>query len=183
MSTPAGTLTVADLDALPARDAEAVLRSCCGAAAWVRGMLARRPFGSLGGVLDAAREMWWSLAPDDWLEAFSHHPRIGERRAATADARATRWSADEQQGATTTTDAVRDALARGNREYERRFGHIYLICASGRSAEEMLALLRERLANDPATELRVAAAEQEKITELRLRKLLAHDSPPSTSTA
>lgn len=169
-------LTIAALDALPPARASALLESCCGAEEWVRHMVARRPFRCLATVLRAADDVWWSLGPADWLEAFGHHPRIGEReaqRAQSAHARA--WSAEEQRGATTTEDELRDALAEGNREYERRFGHIYIVCATGRSAGEMLSLLRDRLENDPATELRLAAGEQAKITHLRLRKLLRED--------
>jgi 2-oxo-4-hydroxy-4-carboxy-5-ureidoimidazoline decarboxylase len=166
-------MTVPELDAMPAREAAPLFASCCGSGAWVERMLARRPFGSVDALLAAADEVWGALAPDEWLEAFAHHPRIGERQAAAAQGATARgWSAEEQRGATAAADDVKAALAEGNREYERRFGHIYLVCATGKSAPEMLALLRERLTNDPATELRVAAAEQAKITRLRLRKLL-----------
>jgi 2-oxo-4-hydroxy-4-carboxy-5-ureidoimidazoline decarboxylase len=160
------------LDALPDAEAAALLESCCGAAEWVRRMLARRPFGTREALFAAAEETWWSLAPSDWHEAFAHHPRIGERTAAAAQPpRARGWSADEQRGVSTSPESVRAALAAGNEEYERLFGHIYLVCAAGRNAEEMLALLRQRLSNDAKTELRVAAGEQAKITGLRLGKL------------
>ena len=166
-------MTPAVLDAMPAREAAPLFESCCGSREWVRRMLARRPFGSVDALLAAADEVWWALAPDEWLEAFAHHPRIGERQAAAAQGATARgWSAEEQRGAAAAGDDVKAALAEGNREYERRFGHIYLVCATGKSAPEMLDLLRQRLTNDPATELRVAAAEQAKITRLRLRKLL-----------
>lgn len=171
---------VAAFDALPDRDAAALLESCCGAYSWVQGMLARRPFGTLRRVLDTAVDVWWSLTPDEWTEAFDHHPRIGEHSSsAPQSAAAQTWSADEQRGASTAGAETRQALADGNREYERRFGHIYLVSATGKSAEEMLALLRERLANDPATEMRVAAGEQAKITRLRLEKLFGPASPSS----
>jgi OHCU decarboxylase len=140
-------------------------------------MLAHRPFGTLARVLNEAEEIWWSLGPDDWREAFDHHPRIGEQAsAAPQGVVAKTWSADEQHGAATAGEDTRQALAEGNREYERRFGHIYLVCATGKSAQEMLALLRQRLRNDPATELRVAAREQAKITRLRLEKLFIPSS-------
>ena len=171
-------MTVAELDALPPSRAAPLLESCCGSDEWVRHMLARRPFGSMDALLHAADDVWWSLGPSDWREAFAHHPRIGERGAAHAQsARAQAWSADEQRGAATSDDALRSALAEGNREYEQRFGYIYIVCATGRSAAEMLALLRERLENDPATELRLAAGEQAKITRLRLLKLLGAPAP------
>ena len=173
------TLTVEELDALPPARATALLESCCGAAEWVRHMTARRPFGDVATVLRGADEVWWSLGPQDWLEAFAHHPRIGERGAAREQsARARVWSAGEQRGMEESEDDVRAALAEGNREYERRFGYIYIVCATGRSAREMLDFLRERLTNDPATELRVAAAEQAKITALRLRELVSEEPEP-----
>ena len=177
---------VAALDALPADEAAELLASCCGARAWVRGMLERRPFVTREALFAAADDVWWSLTAADWLEAFAHHPRIGERGAAPAaerPARAAGWSADEQRGAAAATDDVRTALAEGNREYERRFGHIYLVCATGRSAADLLATLRSRLSNDPATELRVAAGEQAKITRLRLDRALSALSPDGSGVS
>jgi OHCU decarboxylase len=164
---------VAVLDALPDYEAAPLLESCCGAQAWVQGMLERRPYGTLDHLLGAAEEVWWTLGPEDWREAFDHHPRIGEQAAVSPQGTtAQAWSADEQRGVSAAAADARQALAEGNRQYERRFGHIYLVCATGKSAEEMLALLRERLANDASTELRVAAGEQAKITRLRLEKLV-----------
>ena len=165
--------SVSMLDRMPEMEAALLLESCCGSRAWVLGMLDRRPFVSLDALLRAADDVWWSLGPDDWRKAFDHHPRIGESAAAAAPGeRARGWSADEQRGVSSSAEEVREALAVGNREYERRFGHIYLVSAAGRTAAELLALLRQRLTNDPETELRVAAAEQAKITALRLGKLL-----------
>jgi 2-oxo-4-hydroxy-4-carboxy-5-ureidoimidazoline decarboxylase len=172
---------IAAFDALPPADAAALLGSCCGATAWVNGMVERRPFRTLGRILEAADDVWWSLGPADWREAFDHHPRIGERTAAaTQSEQAKDWSTSEQQVASTVDRDVQEALARGNEEYERRFGHIYLVFAWSKTAEELLALLRERLTNDPATELRVAAGEQAKITRFRLTKMFEtsnHTSP------
>ena len=178
--TPSSSAAVGAFDALPDHEAAQFLESCCGALAWVQGMLARRPFGTLQRVLAIADDVWWSLGPDDWREAFDHHPRIGERAAAAAQGELARgWSSDEQRAATAASVDTRQALADANRDYERRFGHIFLVCATGKSAEEMLALLRERLTNDSATELRVAAAEQAKITRLRLEKMFAASSTQS----
>jgi 2-oxo-4-hydroxy-4-carboxy-5-ureidoimidazoline decarboxylase len=171
---------VAAFDALPDYDAAPLLGSCCGSHAWVQAMLERRPFRSFLRILDEADEIWWSLTPNDWREAFDHHPRIGEQSPAAPQASVARaWSADEQRGAAESSDEARQALAEGNREYEGKFGHIYLVCATGKSAEEMVALLRARLSNDPETELRVAALEQSKITRLRLEKLFGSTSTPS----
>ena len=173
MSEPrSASAGVAAFDALPPYEAATLLETCCGSSAWVEGMTVRRPFGTLPVLLQAADELWWSLTPDDWREAFDHHPRIGEQSPAAAQsAQAQGWSAEEQRGAALAGGEVRRVLAEGNREYERRFGHIYLVSATGKSAEEMLAQLHQRLTNDPATELRVAAAEQAKITRLRLERM------------
>jgi len=168
---------VAAFDALPEHEAAMLLETCCGSTAWISGMTVRRPFGTLVVLLQSADELWWSLGPDDWREAFDHHPRIGEQAAAVPQSEQARgWSSEEQGGASVAGAHVRAALAAGNREYERRFGHIYLVCATGKSADELLATLETRLTNDPATELRVAAAEQAKITRLRLQKLFGGPS-------
>lgn len=142
---------------------ESLLR-CCGSRRWAERVLARGPFADRERLLAAADEIWAALEPADWLEAFSHHPRIGEK--------AKGWEAAEQAGTAGAAAATLAALAKANAEYERRFGHIFLVCATGKSADEILALLRARLPNDPVTELRIAAGEQSKITKLRLAKLL-----------
>jgi 2-oxo-4-hydroxy-4-carboxy-5-ureidoimidazoline decarboxylase len=135
-------------------------------------MLQRRPFGSLDALVSASRDIWFSLTPADWQEAFADHPRIGDRDALKKKFGETRHLASqEQSGVDQATNDVLEALAEGNREYERRFGYIFIVCASGLTADEMLARLRARLTNDPATELRIAAQEQSNILDLRLRKL------------
>ncbi|HYW13101.1 MAG TPA: 2-oxo-4-hydroxy-4-carboxy-5-ureidoimidazoline decarboxylase [Longimicrobium sp.] len=167
---------LARLNALPAEDAERALLTCCGSRDWARRMADARPFADADALLSQADAIWWELDEADWREAFRSHPRIGERTTqAGQTGREQAWSAGEQAGMTTAADATRDALAEGNRAYEARFGHIYIVCATGRSADEMLALLQLRLANDAATELRVAAEEQRRITRIRLEKLLAAD--------
>ena len=153
------------VNALPPDAARAALARCCGAARWVQAMLAARPFTSDAALFATAERAWWALDRNDWLEAFAQHPRIGEREIADATARA------EQSGMAAADAGVRHALARGNRAYEQRFGHVFLICAAGKATAEMLAQLERRLTNDAAAELRVAAAEQAKITRLRLEKL------------
>jgi len=155
------------LNALSDERARAALQRCCGARHWVDGMLAARPFASDAELLAAAERVWWGLGRADWLEAFAAHPRIGARAEAMTD-----WARREQAGANGAAAATLAALAQGNRTYEERFGHVFLICATGRMADEMLGALRGRLTNDPATELRVAAEEQAKITQLRLDRLV-----------
>jgi OHCU decarboxylase len=163
---------VGRLNALPADAASAELRACCGASRWTDGMVARRPYPSVDAVLDAADEVWRGVDPDDWLEAFAHHPRLGESVAAAAqDERARDWSAREQGSLGDAAAELRVALAAANAAYERRFGYICIICATGKDPEELLAITRARLSNAPEVELRVAAEEQRKITRLRLRKL------------
>ena len=162
------------LDALDEVAARDVLTSCCGARPWVDAMLAARPWRDDATLLACADRCWAALTSTQIAEAVSHHPRLGEATAAaTLSARASEWSAGEQSGASAADEAARAELARGNRDYEARFGHTFIMCASGRSAAELLAALRERVENDPATELRITAAELHKITRLRLDKLLA----------
>lgn len=165
--------TVAQLDVMPPERAAQLLGDCCGSTRWISAMVARRPFGSMERLLATSDEIWRSLGPEDWREAFSHHPRIGEQRSVRPQSeRGAAWAAGEQAGMGAAGDDVRQALANANREYERRFGYIYIVCASGRTAEELLATVTERLRNDPDAELSVAAEEQRKITRLRLEKLL-----------
>lgn len=158
-------MTLAELNRLPEPQAERELAGCCASIRWTRLMAAERPFSSLDVVLAVADRLWWSLAAADWLEAFAAHPRIGERTSSS-------WAAEEQAGAHAATDDVRRRLARGNVEYEHRFGYTFLVSAAGKSAEEMLEALERRLRNEPGDELQIAAAEQRTITGLRLRKLL-----------
>lgn len=164
---------IGKLNHLSAEEARAALLACCGSTRWAEAVAALRPFWDVGQLLHIAGRVWGELPEEDWLEAFRAHPKIGEKRAERetgAEARA--WSEGEQARAREASSETLDALAEANREYEERFGFIFIVCATGRSAEEMLAALRERLHNEPETELRVAAGEQWRITELRLRKFL-----------
>jgi OHCU decarboxylase len=161
-------------NALPPADAVRELMSCCGSQRWARRVVERRPFSSLDEMRAVADEIWWQVGEDDWLEAFRHHPRIGERTStAPAGARSAAWSREEQSRAASAGAGVQERLRRGNEAYEERFGHIYIVCAAGRSAEDLLSVLERRLGNDPQTELRAAAEEQRKITHLRMERLFA----------
>ena len=152
--------------------ARSLLRSCCGSTKWVDGMMARRPFGSSETLLADARDVWFSLTPADWQEAFADHPKIGDGDALKKKFAETRHlAAREQAGVETASDEILEALEHGNREYEEKFGYIFIVCATGLTAEQMLERLRARLHNDPWTELPIAAEEQSKITALRLSKL------------
>lgn len=162
-------------------DATAALLRCCDCVRWARAMASARPFDTAGALHRAAEMEWASASRDEILEAFSHHPRIGDRGSLHDRFPKTHaWSASEQAEAAVAEERVLDDLAQGNRDYEARFGHIFIVCASGRTASEMLALLRARVANDPEIELKIAALEQMKITRLRLEKLLReHDAVAS----
>jgi 2-oxo-4-hydroxy-4-carboxy-5-ureidoimidazoline decarboxylase len=151
--------------------ARADLLKCCGSARWTDAMLAQRPFPSLDNMIQSAHEIWATLNREDYLEAFSHHPRIGEKSLREKFATTAAWASNEQSGVTTAPDTIIKELARLNDDYYNKFGYIFIICATGKSAQEMLTILKTRLPNPPELELPIAANEQKKITELRLRKL------------
>lgn len=171
-------LDIAALNTLPTDTARAELLKCCGAPAWADEMLAQRPFATAEAVHATAAAVWARLPRAEWLAAFAAHPRIGDlsslrqKFASTAN-----WSAVEQAGVVSADDAVLTALAVGNQQYLERFGYIFIVCATGKSAEEMFDQLQARLPNDPDAELACAAAEQVKIMQLRLAKLLTHQAP------
>lgn len=161
-----GTVSGIDrLNALSGGEAEEALLACCGSRAWARQVAESRPFRDLADLEEKSDRIWRSLGREDWLEAFAVHPRIGEPGS--------RWSEQEQAGAREADAQTLAELVEANRAYESRFDHIFIVCATGKSAGEMLGLLRGRLDNDPEAELRIAAEEQRKITHLRLEKLLS----------
>jgi 2-oxo-4-hydroxy-4-carboxy-5-ureidoimidazoline decarboxylase len=149
------------------------LERCCGSTAWVKGMLNAGPFLDKDSLHKKSDEIWSTVSKADILEAFKHHPQIGDvdslkkKFASTAT-----WAGNEQKGTSQASDQILLALQKGNQDYLDKFGFIFIVCATGKSAQEMLDLLNERLPNDEAIELHIAAAEQNKITHLRLNKLL-----------
>ncbi|MBC7644471.1 MAG: 2-oxo-4-hydroxy-4-carboxy-5-ureidoimidazoline decarboxylase [Thermoleophilia bacterium] len=147
-----------------------MLKRCCGSSHWVREMVNTRPYSTPEDFLAAARQTDDTLTKNDWLEAFSHHPRIGDRTVLRA--KVAGWANGEQRGVDAADDLLLEALAEANLEYERKFNFIFLICASGVSGREMLAAMQQRLVNDRDSEWKIAAAEQRKITQLRLNKLI-----------
>ena len=166
-------MTLADFNALPVAKAREELLRCCGCARWADAVLAARPYKDKGALLAAADAAWEKAGKKERLEAFAHHPRIGGKDALRAKFAATSaWAQSEQAGAAAADEAVLDALALGNAEYEAKFGHIFIVCATGKSAAEMLDLLKSRLPNDANTEIGVAAREQGKINKIRLEKLI-----------
>ena len=147
---------------------------CCGSRRWAARMAISRPFADARTMADAAERAFDTLDRTDWLEAFAAHPKIGAGQAGGAS-RADAWSAQEQALVAEGDEKTVQRLAEANRDYEARFGYIFIVCATGKTAAEMLALLERRLRHDPGAELRIAADEQKKITQLRLTKLLADD--------
>ncbi|HEY6488234.1 MAG TPA: 2-oxo-4-hydroxy-4-carboxy-5-ureidoimidazoline decarboxylase [Terracidiphilus sp.] len=151
-----------------ARDA---MLACCSAKRWVEAMVARRPIASVAELSEAADRAWSTMGEADWLEAFACHPRIGERKTHAAS-QSSAWSNQEQASVASAQEDVLTELAEGNALYEQRFGFSYIVCATGKSAEEMLAILKPRLGSDRAAELREAAEQQRQILQIRLGKWL-----------
>ncbi|HWC18647.1 MAG TPA: 2-oxo-4-hydroxy-4-carboxy-5-ureidoimidazoline decarboxylase, partial [Terriglobales bacterium] len=159
---------------LSAEEAENEIIACCGSWAWAREMVKRRPIATEAELLSLSREVWTSLSQADWKEAFRSHPRIGESRAQNPveERRSAAWSREEQSGLPTSDNLLQRHLAEANRRYENRFGHIFIVCATGKSAAEILEILNRRLENDASTELEEAAEQQRQITDIRLKKWL-----------
>ena len=162
--------SLSELNDAPADDALKALMACVGSRTWAERLLQRRPFQSIDSLEEDALECSQGLADTDWLEAVASHPRIGERRG-HAGGRHTGWSDQEQAGARDAQTETMVALREANIAYEQRFGYTFIVCATGKTGEEMLAICHERLANDAAMELQVAANELRRIAEIRLRRL------------
>ncbi|MGC2419452.1 MAG: allantoicase [Candidatus Acidiferrales bacterium] len=173
VATATGASGIREFNAMTTVQARKALLDCCGAKKWAARMIARRPFAGASELFAAADTIWASLGQRDWLEAFRHHPPIGAGKAAAKQsAEGKKWSAGEQSMAQQAPAETLAAMAEANSEYRAKFGYVFLICATGKTAEEILASLRQRMPNDLETELRVAAEEQRKITRVRLEKLL-----------
>lgn len=147
--------------------------NCCGSQTWARKMTAARPFADAVALIKQAEEIWRNLDARDWLEAFAAHPKIGAKKSAPKQqAQSAEWSRGEQSGTQNADEIILNELAEANNLYERKFGYIFIVCATGKTAEEMLGLCRARLKNSDDEEIKIAAEEQRKITEIRLKKLL-----------
>src|SRR5882762_5651144 len=168
---------------LPPEAAANEILPCCGSRSWADGVTGRRPLADEVTLLAVSDQVWSSLAEADWREAFGSHPRIGQTKIGEtkigetkapkeASQQSAAWSGEEQREVAEGGESAKVALAEGNREYERRFGQIFIVCATGKGPEEILAILQRRLGNDQALELREAAEQQRQITQLRLRKWL-----------
>lgn len=175
-------MTLAELNGLSDREAKTELLRCCGSKRWAGEMSARRPFPSRAGLLAAAGDVWAGLEANEWKRAFAAHPRIGDIKALRKKFASTAsWAEGEQSGVARTSEKTIKALAECNRLYEARFGYFFIVCATGKSAGEMLRILKARLDNRPADEISIAAEEQRKIMIIRLEKLLTHTQSRSTN--
>jgi len=160
------------LNELSPDEATSIFLDCCGSSEWAIRMSAARPFAMLENLYASAEDIWFSLSSGDHLEAFASHPKIGSNHAAPKQQnKSAEWSSGEQSGMKSASDDVKSALAEANRLYLEKFGFIFIVCATGKAADEMLAMCKARLGNSAATELQIAAEEQRKITEIRLNKL------------
>lgn len=150
------------------------LFKCCGSSSWVKYLSKKIPFESVEQLKNKSDKIWFSLDEKDWLEAFTHHPKIGDIKSLEKKFVSTKeWASNEQSGVNTATQNVLTELKELNDEYERKFGYIFIVCATGKSAEEMLSILKQRLTNDLPEEIKIAAKEQNKITHLRIDKLFS----------
>ena len=166
-------MTITALNELPAVIARQEFLRCCESVAWASKMLEKRPFRSNEELFEAAAALWAGLKEEDWLEAFAGHPKIGDVKSLAKRFSSIRqWASGEQSGVDVATDDVLHRLAEGNTSYEKKFGFIFIVCATGKSADEMLDILNQRFPNERSIELRIAAGEQEKIMKIRLEKLI-----------
>jgi 2-oxo-4-hydroxy-4-carboxy-5-ureidoimidazoline decarboxylase len=157
-------MTLHEFNILTREQLEKELFKCCGSKLWVEKMLPFIPAEDMVELLEDAEEQWWQCSESDWKEAFAQHPRIGDRKIS--------WASSEQSGMTKASEETINAFIEANKAYEEKFGYIFIVCASGKSAEEMLGMLQSRLQHDAADEIMIAADEQNKITKLRIEKLL-----------
>ncbi|MBX2989680.1 MAG: 2-oxo-4-hydroxy-4-carboxy-5-ureidoimidazoline decarboxylase [Bacteroidetes bacterium] len=170
-------MTLRELNSLSTATAMDELRRCCGSTRWVKQMAECRPFSTQDQVLAAADEIWQSLSESDWKEAFARHPKIGDVTSLQKQLSSTaRWASSEQASVATASENILRSLADGNQQYEVKFGYIFIVCATGKSANEMLAILNRRMSNPPDKEILIAASEQASITRLRLQKLFSVES-------
>lgn len=164
-------MTIAAFDHLDRELKKSLLLRCCGSTAWAEKMLHMPPAEDLIDLFEDAEEAWYKCSEEDWKEAFAHHPKIGDMDALRKKFSSDKFASSEQDSVNKASEQTLVSLANGNRRYEEKFGYIFIVCAAGKSAEEMLALLNARLNNDLEEELKIAMDEQNKITKLRLQKL------------
>src|SRR5688572_4299154 len=166
-------MTLHELNILPRQELMDALMKCCGSHAWVSKMLPFFPADDMVELLEDAEEQWFLCSEVDWKEAFAQHPRIGDIESMQKKFNSSaHWEAEEQSGIKNASSQMLEELAEANKRYEEKFGYIFIVCASGMTAEEMMAMLQTRLQNSAEVEIEVAADEQNKITKLRIEKLL-----------
>jgi len=166
-------MTLDQLNVLDEKELYKAFEKCCGSSQWVMGMMNARPFTSKHNLLREADLIWEVCQVVDGLEAFEHHPRIGDRSKLEEKFASTKeWASNEQSGVDKAPANIIDQLAKANEEYFDKFGYIFIVCATGKSAQEMLNIILKRIPNDADKEIKIAMAEQHKITKLRLEKLL-----------
>ncbi len=167
-------MTLEELNNIPLQQASDELIKCCGSSKWVNKMVSKRPFSSLEELLQTADEIWAGCGPEDGLEAFQHHPKIGDLKSLEKKfASTSQWSQGEQQSVSSASLQTLQKLQEGNKQYEEKFGFIFIVCATGKSADEMLGLLEARIGNERHKEIKIAMEEQRKITAIRLNKLIS----------
>jgi len=164
-------MTIADYDHLEVRDKKLLLIQCCGSQKWVDKMIGLPPAEDLIDLFEEAEEMWYECNEDDWKEAFTHHPMIGDIDSLKKKFLADQFAGKEQASISDSSEEVLQALAGGNHLYQQKFGYIFIVFATGKSAEEILDILHKRLNNNPKEEIKIAMEEQNKITQLRLQNL------------
>jgi len=166
-------MTLHELNILSKDKLKEELFKCCGSLTWVNRMLPFFPAEDLVELLEDAEEQWYNCNDEDWREAFAHHPKIGDMESLKKKFSTTAWESNEQGTIRTASEQTLRALTDGNKKYEDKFGYIFIVCATGRSAEEMLSILEVRLNNKPEDEIKIAMEEQNMITKIRLEKLLS----------
>ncbi len=165
-------MTLKQFNQLNSHEAQNELFKCCGSTNWAETLVSYMPFDSVSAIKAESDKIWSSCLQSDILEAFSHHPKIGDVKSLSEKFASTKqWASGEQAAVSVAPQEVLEKLAKGNAEYEKKFGYIFIVCATGKSAEEMLELLNNRLPNSPEQEIRIAAKEQNKITHIRIEKL------------
>ncbi|MEW5798736.1 MAG: 2-oxo-4-hydroxy-4-carboxy-5-ureidoimidazoline decarboxylase [Bacteroidota bacterium] len=171
-------MTLEEFNVLSDEKFFAELERCCGSRQWINGMKKKRPYNSFTSIFQHADNVWKSLSQDDWKEAFTHHPKIGDVENVRKKFGSTgNWAESEQRGVQNSSEEILRQLAEGNNSYEKKFGYIFIVCATGKNADEMLSILNSRLNNSVEQEIHIAAEEQRKITRIRLEKLFS----PSTT--
>ena len=167
-------MTLPELNQLSIFQLKEALSTCCGSTVWVNELAKVFPVESKENLFEQADIIWFACSESDWREAFTHHPKIGDINSLREKFANTKsWAEGEQSGVSVASQQVLEDLSEGNRLYEEKFGYIFIVCATGKSAEEMLEILNARLPNSPETEILIAMQEQNKITKIRLEKLLA----------